>query len=511
MCNLKTLVIKGFPYYSEFGKVHLPDGLDYLPDELRYLHWGCYPLEELPSCFNPVNLVSLDLANSNIKQLWDRRKCFPKLKQLNLSYCKHLIRIPDLSDIPSAEHIDLIDCISLLEIHSSTQCPKNLELMDCKNLKKLCVTGCISLTKFPQISGRYLDGLFLYNCSKLEKLPPLSGLSSLTKLNLYNCYLREIPEDIGCLSSLIMLDLGGNGFESLPKSIKELSELRVLALNNCGMLRSLTELPSGLSYLEAMNCKQLIQLLPDESEFDLYADGRRYLKLNFMNCLKLDQKAVSNVFQESVLKMQLMMTQKVSPSLPYRSVEVLEEEEEVKGGICLPGSEIPEWFRYKNIGSSINIPALGLRHDCGSNRYIMGFTVCTVIGFEENHFDFYRIDFSVHYDFHIETSDGHKEGFFHNRITLFDESTPFEQKESIGSDHIFYRYNFSCYEFFQELDTSMGDYVGISFEFHIKYYGGEPVKDIQVKHCGIHPMYVQLKDSVAIDQDTKETCEPTTS
>ncbi|KAK0589619.1 hypothetical protein LWI29_016396 [Acer saccharum] len=272
MCNLKTLNIKSYLYRfgnpRDFGNVHLPDGLDYLPDELRYLHWHWYPLEELPSCFNPVNLVELDLAHSNIKQLWDGRKCLPKLKQLNLSYCKHLIRIPDLSDIPSAEHIRLEDCISLLEIHSSTQCPKNLELMDCKNLKSLDLTGCISLTKFPQISGRYLNELFLGGCKNLEMLPSI----------IYNLrYLNRLYLD-GC-----------SKLEKLPP---------------------LSELPSSLSNLEAKNCKQLIQLLPDESEFDLHVDGRRSLNFNFMNCLKLDQKAVRNVFRESVLKMQLMKTEK---------------------------------------------------------------------------------------------------------------------------------------------------------------------------------------------------------
>ncbi|TXG54808.1 hypothetical protein EZV62_020064 [Acer yangbiense] len=79
MCNLKTLKIN----WGLYDAVHLPDGLDYLPNELRYLHWDCYPLEELPSCFNPVNLVELDLAHSSIKQLWDGRKCLPKLKWLN--------------------------------------------------------------------------------------------------------------------------------------------------------------------------------------------------------------------------------------------------------------------------------------------------------------------------------------------------------------------------------------------------------------------------------------------
>ncbi|KAK3183749.1 hypothetical protein Dsin_031035 [Dipteronia sinensis] len=35
----------------------------------------------------------------------------------------------------------------------------------------------------------------------------------------------------------------------------------------------------------------------------------------------------------------------------------------------------------------------------------------------------------------------------------------------------------------------MGDYVGTSIEFHLKDRWGRPLEDIQVKHCGIHPMF----------------------
>ncbi|KAL5778688.1 hypothetical protein ACOSQ2_009425 [Xanthoceras sorbifolium] len=655
MCNLRTLIIKNVNESTP----NLPNGLDYLPHELRYLRWDSYPLEALPSSFNPVNLVELNLSYSNIEQLWEGRKCVPKLKKLDLSYCQHLIRIPDLSDIPSVESIQLACCTSLLEIHSSNQSRKNLhslQLMGCENLRSFPsnihiesshfhLSGFISLTKLPQILGnivylelvgsgveevpstiqslskleclymarckrlksistsicklkslhlldlskccklesfpeilgtmdlkhlklsgtaikelpasiknlnrleelylcdcenleklpssisnlRYIISLDLNGCSKLEKLPPLP---SLEKLGLCNCNLREVPEVIFCLSSLRKLELSGNVFQSLPKSIKQLSKLEYLTLNDCNLLHSITELPSGLRHLEAMNCKQLIQSLPDESEFELYVDGGGSLNFMFANCVKLNQKAVSDVFGESLLKMQVMATEKASSlfkDIPLRSkcgIPLEQHEKEVKVSICLPGSEIPEWFCYQNSGSSINIPRL--QHDCGSSRYIMGFALCLVIGFEECYFDHHN-PINVHYDFHIENSDGHKEVVFQDSFPMFtwDE---IKTSLSIDSDHIFLGYAFSpnCHDFFQKLDAlpmnrGMSDYLGTSFEFNLQSRRGQLAKGCKVKHCGIYPIDVMLKNSdeelknIAINQDTgetsgandaEETCEP---
>ncbi|GAY66302.1 hypothetical protein CUMW_247630 [Citrus unshiu] len=57
-------------------KLHLPQGLQYLSDELRYLHWHGYPLKMLPSNFTPENLIELNLLYSRIEQLWKGKKRF---------------------------------------------------------------------------------------------------------------------------------------------------------------------------------------------------------------------------------------------------------------------------------------------------------------------------------------------------------------------------------------------------------------------------------------------------
>lgn len=50
-------------------KLHLPQGLDTLPDTLRYLNWPTYPLKSLPSSFMPQNLVELNMPSSQLEQL----------------------------------------------------------------------------------------------------------------------------------------------------------------------------------------------------------------------------------------------------------------------------------------------------------------------------------------------------------------------------------------------------------------------------------------------------------
>ena len=42
-----------------------------LPNALRYLHWDHYPFRSLPKTFQADNLVTLQMADSRIVQLWE--------------------------------------------------------------------------------------------------------------------------------------------------------------------------------------------------------------------------------------------------------------------------------------------------------------------------------------------------------------------------------------------------------------------------------------------------------
>ena len=62
MTNLRFLKIR--------GPIQLPQGLNYLSNELRVIDWHGYPLKSLPTSFQPNNLVELRMHCSDIKQLW---------------------------------------------------------------------------------------------------------------------------------------------------------------------------------------------------------------------------------------------------------------------------------------------------------------------------------------------------------------------------------------------------------------------------------------------------------
>ena len=49
--------------------VQLPQGLNYLSNELRIMEWHDYPLKSMPRSFRPDNLVELIMPHSRIEQL----------------------------------------------------------------------------------------------------------------------------------------------------------------------------------------------------------------------------------------------------------------------------------------------------------------------------------------------------------------------------------------------------------------------------------------------------------
>lgn len=91
--------------------------------------------------------------------LWQE---LPKLKRLDLSYSRKLIRIPDLYLLPDIEEILLIGCESLTEVYSSGF----LNKLNC-----LCLNLCVelrSLTIPSNILWRSSGLILVSGCDKLE-------------------------------------------------------------------------------------------------------------------------------------------------------------------------------------------------------------------------------------------------------------------------------------------------------------------------------------------------------
>ena len=72
MTNLRFLEIGCVQLPRELirGPIQLPQGLNYLSNELCVIDWHGYPLKSLPTSFQPNKLVKLRMHCSDIKQLW---------------------------------------------------------------------------------------------------------------------------------------------------------------------------------------------------------------------------------------------------------------------------------------------------------------------------------------------------------------------------------------------------------------------------------------------------------
>ncbi|KAL0684808.1 hypothetical protein Bca4012_051656 [Brassica carinata] len=199
--------------HSKAGcKLNLPDGIYFPKDSiLRYLDWMRFPRKELPSDFEPMNLIDLRLPYSKIKCV------APKLKWVDLSHSSELTSISSLSDVPNLLRLNLEGCTSLKEL------PEEMKKM--KKLVFLNLRGCTSLLSLPNITldslkthsqwllkapdiRKSLETLYL-NGTAIDGLPPAIGnLHRLNFLNLKDCVsLATLPDCLGKLKSLQELKL----------------------------------------------------------------------------------------------------------------------------------------------------------------------------------------------------------------------------------------------------------------------------------------------------------------
>ncbi|CAI9303507.1 unnamed protein product [Lactuca saligna] len=229
------------------------------PDALRYLRWTNYPFRSLPKTCQANNLVTLEMPESKIVQLWEggERKLLGKLRFLDLSYSK--LKTLDLDLTPNLETLNLGNCCDLVELTDA------ISMME--HLKSLKVNGCLLLEKLPDDLCRLgcLEKLNL-SSTNIKHLPDnIFMLKNLKHLKLDECKLLEkLPEDIGEVKCLKKLSLSSTNIKRLPDSICMLKHLRKLKLDDC---ESLEKLPEDIGELKCLECLDLsstkIKHLPD--------------------------------------------------------------------------------------------------------------------------------------------------------------------------------------------------------------------------------------------------------
>ncbi|XP_042496515.1 disease resistance protein RUN1-like isoform X2 [Macadamia integrifolia] len=283
-----------------------------LPKKLRWLCWHGFPLNSIPSNFDMDYLVVLDIQNSKIIEVWKEIKLLNRLKILNLSHSRYLVRTPNFSGLPNLEKLILKGCISLVEIHDSIgflgklvtlnleDCHKLMDLPNsiCKlgSLETFTLSGCSKKVRSNSRFSQYF-GTLRRKPNSITFLPAsFTGLCSLTLLSLKDCNLSEnlIPDDFGSLSSsLESLSLNGNRFCTLPASFGNFSRLFSLSLEKCESLQQIMELPSSLRYLDLGQCP-LLERLPGN-----ISDVSQLFSLDLEGCSKLQSlpELPSNISQ----------------------------------------------------------------------------------------------------------------------------------------------------------------------------------------------------------------------
>ncbi|KAH9679661.1 Disease resistance-like protein DSC1 [Citrus sinensis] len=472
------------------------------------------------------------------------------LKRLNLSYCKQLSRIPDLSLALNLEWLDLVGCASLIEIHSSIQHLNKLVFLNLgrcislkslptginlDSLKVLYLGGCSNLKRFLEISCnienldlsetaieelpssignlsrlvrldltncsrlksvsnslcnlKSLQYLFLSGCLKLEKLPEeIGNLESLkimlanetaisqvppsitclnrnlVDMSLVDCGITELPESLGRSPSLKFLNLAENDFEKIPSSIKQLSNLLFLTLQNCKRLQSLPELPCG-SNIFARYCTSLETLSNLSTLFT--RSSELWQAFDFCNCFKLNRNEIGEIVDGALKKIQVMATwwKQQDPVTLYEDYH-----NPPRGCVSYPGSEIPEWFSYQSMGSSVT---LELPPGWVNNNFV-GFALCAIV--PDHHGD--TRGFTVRCI--LKTKDDIAVCF------LYVWEDYFGVNSSIESDHVLLGYDFSV-----SSDSFGGSNSEFCIQFYIQHFEGPGIEGFDVKKCGAHLIYVQ--------------------
>ncbi|KAH9726943.1 Disease resistance-like protein DSC1 [Citrus sinensis] len=280
-----------------YSKVQLPNGLDYLPEKLRYLHWDTYPLRILPSNFKPKNLVELNLRFSKVEQLWEGEKaCVPSSIQ-NFKYLK----FPQISGKITRLYLG---CSAIEEVPSSIECLTDLEVLDlmyCKRLKRistrfcklrslvdLCLNGCLNLERFPEILEK-MEHLKCINLDRtaITELPSsFENLTGLKGLSVSDCSkLDKLPDNIGNLESLHHMSAFGSAISQLPSSVADSNVLGILDFSRCKGLESFPRSLLGLSSLVALHIRNFaVMEIPQEiarlsSLIDLHIGGNNFQSL----------------------------------------------------------------------------------------------------------------------------------------------------------------------------------------------------------------------------------------
>ncbi|KAL2325124.1 hypothetical protein Fmac_024182 [Flemingia macrophylla] len=507
------------PSGKKSGNVHHFGVLSKLSAKLRYLEWnGCF-LKSLPETFFAKMLVEIRMPRSHVIELWQGVQDVANLVRIDLSECKHLKNLPDLSKATGLKWVNLSGCESLLAIHPSVFSSDTLETLildGCKKLKslksekhltsleKISVNGCTSLREFSVTSDSitsldisstgiqkldtslfwYLKHLKSLNVHGLRHAPAgLFNLEDLVELRICNSKLEISNFMLFCLfesskflqllhlkdccnlcgsldriisgSFLYEIRLDGSSVKTLPDGIMSLEYLRTLTLEDCRKLRSVPFHPEPIMW----ECPTYRRLRKTISSDAMIMANRKFI--SFKNCVALDEPSVHRIVRKFKYLSERVASKNISEKR-YGANTKIYNYNFVK--VCFPGSRVPEVFKYRTTDSTITIDLPSLRSD------IMGLSLCAVLPHSRV---LKNLGAKIWCQCYLE--DGTKLGA---ATTWYDEAV-----SGLISDHVFIWHDSSHFDNIVEIYRT-GHERRVSFEIYVTNGMGERVT-IATRECGI--------------------------
>ncbi|KAJ6855720.1 disease resistance protein RPV1-like [Populus alba x Populus x berolinensis] len=438
--------------------------------KLEYLSLnGCSKMTKFPEISGDIE--ELHLSGTAIKEVPSSIQFLTRLKTLDMSGCSELESLPEITvPMKSLQSLNLSKT-GIKEIPSSIQFLTRLETLD--------MSGCSELESLPEITVpmKYLQSLNLSKTGIKEVPSSIQFLTRLETLDMSGCSeLKSLPEITVPMKSLKSLNLSKSGIKEIPSSsFKHMISLETLELDGTP-IKALPELPYSLMHLKTHDCASL------ETAIAFFNIGHLWPPSDFTNCFKLDQK----------LPIAAMRLKIQSGEVIYRG----------RIQMVLPGSEIPEWFGDKGIGSSVTIQ---LPSNC---RHLKGIAFCLVfllpppsqdMPYEVND----DINVNLYLDYHVKSKNSEHDG--DDEVVFASQKSLQEYRSYLrtcDSDHMILLYEF-------ELANHLRKYSGneVTFKFyHLEVdangrkVGHDIRRPFELKSCGV---YLHFDENIPADKSSK--------
>ncbi|XP_040934290.1 disease resistance-like protein DSC1 isoform X2 [Gossypium hirsutum] len=512
-CVISNLLDKSLLEIIDFDKISMHDMLEEMGKDI--VRQESKRPEKQSRLWSPEDADRVLIHNKGT-DLTKGIKDIVNLREINVSRCNKLRKIPNLLGAINLKRVICLWCVSLVEL----PCLNHLA-----SLEELEFRGCHNLKKFPKVPNMFMDfdlsntgieevpdsigyldmleqldlaGSRVKNVSSnILKLEKLHGLdlsysmitefpeipNNLMQLNLSGTQIKEVSFCSNHLSNLHCLDMSFSSIQKLqcnialfgsreirldaPIPILRFKNLRVLLMTYCDSLKLLSELPPYLQYFDANNCTSLEKVSFSDQNQDLYELHSCFAEeldcsMLFCNCFRLNQDSIDNIEANAMLKIRLLAKKWASKYdvCPPNFFS------------CFPGSKISaSKFEYQSENSSLTLKIAP--NGCNRSRFL-AFSICLVadlIGCVS----FSGFDFICEYQLTAASGGGHEKF----RSEWHCRQQNWASMECMG-DHVLILLS-------GDMVKNDKGYEQASFEFYIKYYGEE---DIKVKKCGVHVSYV---------------------